>query len=1142
MPGKTNKYIAFIRQSEPAIVQVDSFITNLTAQEIQTKLKLNDEILGITTPLYREVIPEDCVIENKFPDILLSERPARYLRPSYYVSILPKDSENIFTIFVNVKIPEGIEIPPVEMSFNKSEFKTCSDFNKYIISNFPFQHSNPTLTINNEPLKMDEPPTDLFSILKKTPLTFNCTLDPKELNTIHKRVNVLTEIQTTEEKYIDGLQVIIKYWVPNVRDLKVFTDAELHLVFHDFPTMIRYHQQFLENLKARGTTYSAMLSDVFLDFAAFFKVSLGYISNYSTIIKLILEKSKQKDFSIKMLELATNNPYGKGELQSYLITPVQRMPRYILFLTELLKVTPVSHPDSAMLSAATLKLEEVTFQIDQASYAAQNSEKLLTIQNRLISHFEVVKPSRVLVMTIPIEIRKPTVKNGFIYLFNDMILITKEYKNGLKVVHSENPSTFRYATKNSEQEWNIMVPRKRNKFVLYTFSIVNPDLRKELIAKLNEMKETYCKKEPNKIFKFSLISGLKDVPNLFGHCSVYINNSIFVFCGQQNSEKGNDKILEFNEDFTELISQRQSPIPLRTCVSLSLCDNFVYIFGGRKGNDLYNNLYGFDIYTNEIKEITANNPPKPVYGHTSNFYNENSKLYIFGGMISRKRSTNEMYTFDTNTFQWEQIKNPSGNVPPSLAHHSATIVGKHIFVHGGIVGKHPSSGTYIYDITKNEWSCPKLTGDKPLPRAMHRAVLVGQFIVIIGGTDSQQIMPPAVLDTKQMKYSLWTGEFDDSNALTLFSMCYVNKKLWIYGGRDIYTNKASNCIYTTTLPNVISEGIRRNRKRYNVKELQGLKAQANMLTALTAGSKSFSGNLDTLTEEEETSDATKSSSAAATPSRSISLVNNLNKTKNEQQIEKTDKEKTNEDVKIDIKEDVKAETKEDVKTETKEDVKTETKEDVKKEVKENVKTETKEDVNKENVKTEVKGEAKKEIKTGVFRGVAQIQEVKNEVRKQLGPAQQVPANQIKDTMKGFDEDAFCKELKINRSLLIQFQQRVLTRKLSMLWSKRVINSQLRQEVETLYNEIKESTDGSSKCFSAYVKLLYRNKAYVTKIDSNVSVEQLKEIIEKRINCNVNKMFWGSGSDQNEITDQSVLFAAFRQVEKSALPHLQISVQ
>ena len=91
---------------------------------------------------------------------------------------------------------------------------------------------------------------------------------------------------------------------------------------------------------------------------------------------------------------------------------------------------------------------------------------------------------------------------------------------------------------------------------------------------------------------------------------------------------------------------------------------------------------------------------------------------------------------------------------------------------------------------------------------MHSAVLVGQFIVIIGGTDSQQIMPPAVLDTKEMKYSLWTGEFDDSSALTLFSMCYVNKKLWIYSGKDIYDGMAASSVFTTTLPNVISEGIR----------------------------------------------------------------------------------------------------------------------------------------------------------------------------------------------------------------------------------------------------------------------------------------------------------------------------------------------
>ena len=34
-------------------------------------------------------------------------------------------------------------------------------------------------------------------------------------------------------------------------------------------------------------------------------------------------------------------------LDSYLITPIQRIPRYVMLLQEMLKVTPTHHPDFA---------------------------------------------------------------------------------------------------------------------------------------------------------------------------------------------------------------------------------------------------------------------------------------------------------------------------------------------------------------------------------------------------------------------------------------------------------------------------------------------------------------------------------------------------------------------------------------------------------------------------------------------------------------------------------------------------------------------------------------------------------------------------------------------------------------------------
>lgn len=53
-------------------------------------------------------------------------------------------------------------------------------------------------------------------------------------------------------------------------------------------------------------------------------------------------------------------------LQSFLIMPIQRIPRYILFLEDLKKKTPESHPDSKELANAIEKTRKMA---DSMKYA-----------------------------------------------------------------------------------------------------------------------------------------------------------------------------------------------------------------------------------------------------------------------------------------------------------------------------------------------------------------------------------------------------------------------------------------------------------------------------------------------------------------------------------------------------------------------------------------------------------------------------------------------------------------------------------------------------------------------------------------------------------------------------------------------------
>ncbi|KAJ3012464.1 UNVERIFIED_CONTAM: hypothetical protein HDU68_001177 [Siphonaria sp. JEL0065] len=54
-----------------------------------------------------------------------------------------------------------------------------------------------------------------------------------------------------------------------------------------------------------------------------------------------------------MVKIAKSSPsHTQISLQSYLILPVQRLPRYKLLVDQLLESTPLNHPDCADLQTA----------------------------------------------------------------------------------------------------------------------------------------------------------------------------------------------------------------------------------------------------------------------------------------------------------------------------------------------------------------------------------------------------------------------------------------------------------------------------------------------------------------------------------------------------------------------------------------------------------------------------------------------------------------------------------------------------------------------------------------------------------------------------------------------------------------------
>jgi len=168
------------------------------------------------------------------------------------------------------------------------------------------------------------------------------------------RKEIVSELLVTERTYVSQLNEVVNGIIAPLRRSSL-TEFEIIGIFHNLEMLNIHHKEFLAKIEDRVAAWTpkSCIGDIFLDNIHYFTSYEQYCKNYNAQkIELLARRS---DFSTLRTEFEQKNELP---LQSYLICPVQRLPRYRLFLEDLSKHTPnPKHPDKALLSAAYVKLK-----------------------------------------------------------------------------------------------------------------------------------------------------------------------------------------------------------------------------------------------------------------------------------------------------------------------------------------------------------------------------------------------------------------------------------------------------------------------------------------------------------------------------------------------------------------------------------------------------------------------------------------------------------------------------------------------------------------------------------------------------------------------------------------------------------------
>ncbi|XP_071513970.1 putative protein tag-52 isoform X2 [Panulirus ornatus] len=198
--------------------------------------------------------------------------------------------------------------------------------------------------------------------------------------------------------------------------------------------------------------YKALLSEnknvgtAFLHFAPFLKLYSSYAKNYQQAINLLLDWERRSNRFGSWLMGTESRPEVQAKLPSLLITPVQRVPRYRLLLSELLRYTPTEHPHHSSIANAVSEVSEVAKHINHSICRAESLQRMMMIQRAFKQDYpNIIAPGRHLLkegILHKVSRSGNTSQPRLIFLFSDILLYTKLPSVNFTALSSRSPGDF----------------------------------------------------------------------------------------------------------------------------------------------------------------------------------------------------------------------------------------------------------------------------------------------------------------------------------------------------------------------------------------------------------------------------------------------------------------------------------------------------------------------------------------------------------------------------------------------------------------------------------------------------------------------------------------------------------------------------
>eukprot|EP01084_Bolivina_argentea_P059688 109021_1 len=266
--------------------------------------------------------------------------------------------------------------------------------------------------------------------IDETPLSPHIDIDPTKANQERLRKCILQEIVSTEETYVQGLDTLLNDLIQPIFDYGCVDKIYYTQTRSSLPQIFDFHRGFLNKLNHvfDDPNNNESLPSVFnkcikQNKEEFIDKYVEFVNDYDNILDLF---GKTFDGNLELEQFLAHKRKEGKPLSRFLILPVQRVPRYILLLTDLQKNTDITSGDYNDIRDAVEMIRDITQEINERKKKIENLSICLQIESGLNGLLEpIVNDDRSFIEEF-IFIKQSIKHQRLFFLFSDMIIIANE--------------------------------------------------------------------------------------------------------------------------------------------------------------------------------------------------------------------------------------------------------------------------------------------------------------------------------------------------------------------------------------------------------------------------------------------------------------------------------------------------------------------------------------------------------------------------------------------------------------------------------------------------------------------------------------------------------------------------------------------